>query len=217
MADPEGAGPDTTGALPPTRWAAAGSPSGYGEDFARMIDEGADVDGEARLADALAPRGARILDAGSGMGRVGAALQRRGHRVVGAEPDPALVRQSAATYPDLPVVPVEILGLTPERLREAGVPASYDLVVCVGNVLVYLGEGTERRVLTRLRELLADGGRILAGFRLTGHPTSGRDYPAEEFVEDATAAGLRVDARFGTYELHPANDEYVVWVLSAAG
>ena len=77
--------------LPPTRWELAGPANrGYGETFAQRVAEGADVDGEARLLDAMAPRRARILDIGSGMGRVAAALQARGHHVVATEPDPAL-------------------------------------------------------------------------------------------------------------------------------
>ena len=84
--------------LPPTRWELAGPANrGYGETFAQRVAEGADVDGEARLLDAMAPRRARILDIGSGMGRVAAALQARGHHVVATEPDPALRAQSLAT------------------------------------------------------------------------------------------------------------------------
>ena len=50
--------------LPPTRWALGGSKtSGYGERFAELIADGADVVGEARLADTLVERGATILDA----------------------------------------------------------------------------------------------------------------------------------------------------------
>ena len=85
----------------------------------------------------------------------------------------------------------------------------------VGNVLIYLGEDTERAVLAHLRSLLAPGGRILAGFHLSGIKSGSRTYPADEFVADATAAGLVVDWRFGSYELHAPNDEYAVWVLSA--
>lgn len=203
---------------PPTRWELAGERvSGYSETFARLVATGADVEGEARLADAMAPRGARILDAGSGMGRVAAALAARGHRVVAAEPDPALVDQSRRTYPDLPVLTCDILGLTPEVLADQGGSGEFDVVVCVGNVMLYLADGTEVAVLTRLRELLAPGGRILVGFHLQAGPSSARTYPAEEFVADVAAAGLRVDLRLGSYELHPANDEYGVWVLSPAG
>ena len=42
--------------------------SGYAGVFEGLIDRGEDIDGEARLADVLAPRAARILDAGAGMG-----------------------------------------------------------------------------------------------------------------------------------------------------
>jgi hypothetical protein len=127
--------------------------------------------------------------------------------VVATEPDPALREQSLATYADVPVLPHEALAL----------PAldPFDLIVVVGNVLIYLGEDTERDVLAHLRGLLAPGGRILAGFHLRAVKTGSRTYPADEFVDDASAAGLGVDWRFGSYELHPPNDDYAVWVLSA--
>jgi SAM-dependent methyltransferase len=159
-------------------------------------------------------RGARILDAGSGMGRIGAHLLAQGHRVTAAEPDPALVAQSRRTYPDLPVLPLEILALTPEALAAAGAPTSYDLVVCVGNVVVFVAEDTEVAVLERLGSLLAPGGRILVGFHLTGGPASARSYAPDDFVADAAAAGLRVDHRFGGYDLRPVDDQYAVWILS---
>ena len=201
----------TPDAPPPTRWALAGaSTDGYGQHFARLIAEGEDVDGEARLADALVPRGSRILDVGSGMGRVAEALRQRGHDVVAIEPDPALRAQSLSTYGDLTVLPLAALDLDP---AEHG---TFDLVVAVGNVMIFLGEGTEQSVLTRLREMLAPGGRLLAGFHLSAVRAGSRTYPADEFVTDADAAGLRVDQRFGTYELHPAADDYAVWILSTA-
>lgn len=194
---------------PPTRWQLADPATlGYADRFAELVASGADVEGEARLADALLPRGARVLDVGSGMGRVAAALAARGHDVVATEPDPALVARSRATYPDLDVLPHEALDLDPAQL------GGFDLVVAVGNVLVFLGEGTERDVLARLRSLLVPGGRVLAGFHLAGVGNGSRAYPAEEFVADAEAAGLVVVHRFGTYELHPPRDDYAVWVLS---
>ena len=195
--------------LPPTRWELAGEANrGYGETFAQRVAEGADIDGEARLADALAPRGARVLDIGSGMGRVAAALQARGHRVVATEPDPALRAQSRATYPDLEVLPHQALELDPAEL------GSFDLVAVVGNVMLFLGEGTERGVLERVRDLLAPGGRVLVGFHLTPIKAGSRAYPADEFVADVTAAGLRVVHRFGSYQLHEPADDYAVWVLT---
>lgn len=197
--------------LPPTRWELAQkSDGGYGPHFARLLAEGADVDGEARLADAMLPRGGRVLDVGSGMGRVAAALQTRGHLVVATEPDPSLREQSAATYPHLEVLPHQALELGPDQV------GAFDLVMAVGNVFIYLGEGTEVAVLNRLRALLAPGGRVLIGMELNGGKPESRVYPAPEFMTDAAAAGLAIDARFGSYELHPPNDEYAVWVLSVA-
>jgi SAM-dependent methyltransferase len=197
--------------LPPTRWELAGEDNrGYGAHFANLVARGEDVDGEARFADVLVPRGARILDVGSGMGRVAAALQARGHDVLATEPDPALREQSRATYPDLEVLPHQALALDPDEL------GTFDLVVLVGNVMVFLAEGTEVAVLERVRDLLGPTGRAAIGFHLQAVKAGARTYPADEFVADVTAAGLRVDHRFGSYELHPPDDEYAVWVLSRA-
>ncbi|MFI5426704.1 hypothetical protein [Aeromicrobium sp. UC242_57] len=44
----------------------------YVDRFRTLAAEGADLAGEARLVDAVVERGARILDAGCGPGRVGA-------------------------------------------------------------------------------------------------------------------------------------------------
>ena len=82
--------------------------------------------------------------------------------------------------------------------------------------MIFLAEHTERDVLARLAGLLAEGGRMLVGFNPVGGPTTSRAYPPEEFAADAAAAGLRVDLRAGTYELHPPTEEYAVWVLSRA-
>ncbi|MBM7518839.1 class I SAM-dependent methyltransferase [Nocardioides nitrophenolicus] len=208
---------DAPAPLPPTRWALGGSrTSGYAERFAELIADGADVVGEARLADTLVERGATILDAGSGMGRIGAHLLRLGHRVTAAEPDPALVAQSRRTFPDLPVVPLEILALTPDALAAAGAPVAYDLIVCVGNVLTFVAEDTEVAVLQRLGSLLAPGGRILVGFHLQQGPTTARVYPPDEFAADVAAAGLVVQHRFGGYDLRPVDELYSVAVLSRA-
>jgi SAM-dependent methyltransferase len=199
---------------PPSRWRQAGPANlGYGRHFADLLARGVDVDGEARLADALLPRGARVLDVGSGMGRVSEALRRRGHHVVPVEPDAALVAQSRETYPELDVLPLEALAVDATTLRAAGRPEQFDLVVAVGNVMVFLAEGTERATLARLGSLLAPGGRILAGFELEATKSHARSYPAVEFEADVAASGLRVELRAGSYELHPPRDDYAVWLL----
>jgi SAM-dependent methyltransferase len=201
--------------LPPTRWE-VGENAGFAAHFSELLATGADIEGEARLADAMLPRGATVLDAGAGFGRIGAALQRRGHRVVAAEKDPDLVAMAAEHYPDLPMLRADILALTPELLAESGHPAAYDLVVLVGNVMVLLAPDTERRALATLRDLLADSGRILVGFHPVRTFGNARDYPVDEFTADVEAVGMRVQHRFGSYELEPPSDEYVVAVLTRA-
>jgi SAM-dependent methyltransferase len=201
--------------LPPTRWALGGEAHlGYGRRFADLVARGEDVDGEARLADALLPRGARVLDAGAGMGRVTAALRSRGHDVTGIEPDRALVDQAESTYPGIGLLPLDILEVTPGTVGVRGGPTEFDLVVAVGNVFTLLAEGTERRALQTLRAVLTPGGRLLVGFHLTGGPAGSRAYPPEEFALDVEAAGLRVDLRVGGYDLRPPDAEYAVWLLS---
>jgi SAM-dependent methyltransferase len=208
-----------------TRWEQARSferaegQGGYGAHFARLMAEGVDIEGEARLADTLAPRHADILDAGSGMGRVGAALAARGHRVVGVDFDPEILDQSRRTFPELPLVESRLDELTPEKLREAGHPTAYDLVVCVGNVMILLAPDTERAVLANLAALLAPEGRLLVGFALSGAPSEfARPYPLAEFVADYEAVGLALVHRFATYDLQPftENSTYAVHVLQRA-
>lgn len=201
--------------LPRTRWESADS-AGYARHFADLIASGADVSGEARLADALTDRGARILDAGAGMGRIGAALAAAGHEVLAVEKDAGLVAELARHYPDLPHLCSDLLALDPDRLHEAGHRADFDLIVLVGNVMVLLAPGTERPVLERMRALLAPGGRILAGFHPAPAIPAARAYRFEEFAADAAAAGLAVQHRFGSYELAPPSEDYCVAVLTAA-
>jgi SAM-dependent methyltransferase len=206
--------------LPPTRWEAPIDVGrGYGAHFAELIAAGADLAGEARLADALAARHARILDAGSGMGRTAAALRRAGHQSVGVDLDARLVEQSRATYPDVPVAQVRLEQLDAAFLAAHRMPTEFDLVVCVGNVMVLLAEGSERTVLARFADLLAPCGRVLVGFSLVGAPPRSRVYPAEEFIADAEAAGLAVESRFATFDLRPFEPEgdFGVFVLAPGG
>ena len=208
-------GPPGAGDFPATRWE-SDDHSDFGRRFAGLVEDGTDLDGEARLVDVLAPRGARVLDAGSGMGRVCEALLRRGHQVTGVEKDPALVAQSRATYPEVVVVESDLLGVTPDLLAAHGRPTAYDLVVVVGNVMVLLAPDTERAVLTRLAAMLAPAGRMLVGFLMVGGPGNAHTYPEADFRADADAAGLVVQHRFGGYHLATDDPDFAVFVLARA-
>jgi len=75
----------------PPRWftdTGEGHSQWYVDHFRELATAGEDLEGEARMIDAMVPRQARILDAGCGQGRTGAALFPRGHQVVGIDADP---------------------------------------------------------------------------------------------------------------------------------
>ena len=85
-------------------------------------------------------------------------------------------------------------------------PTSYDLVVCVGNVMVLLaglGAGGARPA----GRPAGPRGPLLVGFSLVGAPPDSRVYPAEEFAADAAAAGLAVESRYATFDLRPFDPE----------
>lgn len=172
-----------------------------------MAAEGKDLDGEARLVDALASRGAAILDAGCGHGRVGGRLAELGHTVVGVDLDPVLI---AAAREDHPGSTWLVGDLAAVDLGSPDLPAPFDVVVCAGNVMTFLDPGTRRAVLANLRAHLAEDGRLAVGVG------AGRGYAFGEFFEDADAVGLEVDLRLSTWDLRPftPNSDFLVAVLS---
>ncbi|MGY1712334.1 class I SAM-dependent methyltransferase [Geodermatophilus sp. SYSU D00758] len=181
-----------------------GHSTAYVERFRRLAAEGFDLGGEARLVDALLPRGARVLDAGCGPGRVGAVLHAAGHRVVGVDVDPVLVAAAETDHPG----PRWLVG----DLAELDLGEAFDAIVCAGNVMTFLAPTTRGTVLARLRGHVADGGRAAIGFG------AGRGYPFDEFLDDARAAGWAPDLLLSTWDLRPFTDgsEFLVALLRPA-
>ncbi|MCG5462277.1 class I SAM-dependent methyltransferase [Micromonospora sp. MED01] len=193
----------------PTRWATDTGPEHsqwYIDRFRKLAAEGADLAGEARLVDALVAPGSRILDAGSGTGRVGAALAERGHTVVGVDADPALVDAARADYPGPTWLVADLAELDLPALGEA---EPFDAAVLAGNVLAFVAVGTEPEVLRRVAMHLRPDGVLTVGFGTE------RGYPLTAFDADAVAAGLRVEQRFATWDLRPWRDDapFAVTVL----
>lgn len=181
--------------------------SWYIQRWRTMAENGNDIVGEARLVDALVPRGARILDAGSGQGRLGGYLASVGHTVVGVDVDPALVAEAARQYPDATWRQGDLAELD---LPAAGIDGAFDAIVCAGNVITFAAPDTQREILRRFAAHLAPGGRALIGFG------AGRGYSFETFFSDVEAVGLVVDHRLGTWDLRPFTDDsdFLVAVLS---
>lgn len=174
----------------------------YIQRFRDLAARGTDLNGEARLIDAMVGRGARILDAGCGTGRVGGRLATLGHDVTGVDLDPELIAEAVAQHPG---AGWQVGDLAELKLAEP----PFDLIVCAGNVVTFVAPGTRVEVLRRFRDHLADGGRAVIGFG------AGRGYETAEFLTDAEAAGLTPDLLLGTWDLrpyHPAAD-FLVAVL----
>ncbi|GLZ62633.1 class I SAM-dependent methyltransferase [Micromonospora sp. NBRC 107095] len=185
----------------PTRWATDTGPEHsqwYIDRFRKLAAEGADLAGEARLVDTLVAPGSRILDAGSGTGRVGAALAQRGHTVVGVDADPALVAAARADYPGPTWLVADLAELDLPALGET---EPFDAAVLAGNVLAFVAVGTEPEVLRRVAGHLRPDGVLTVGFGTE------RGYPLTAFDADAVAAGLRVEHRFATWDLRPWRDD----------
>ena len=166
----------------------------YVERFRAMAAAGDDLDGEARLVDAMVRRHARILDAGCGPGRVGGRLHALGHRVVGVDIDPTLVAAAEEDHPG----PRWIVGdLAEVDLRSVGAESEFDVVVSAGNVMTFVERRSRRAVLANLARMLADDGRLVTGFG------DGRGYSFDDFAADAESAGLRFELRLATWDLRP--------------
>ncbi len=181
--------------------------SWYIQRFRDMAEAGNDLDGEARLIDALVPRGARILDAGCGPGRVGAFLHAQGHVVVGVDVDPALIHAAEADHPG----PTWVVGdLALLDLPERGIDGGFDVIVSAGNVMTFLAPSTRRMVLERLRSHVDPDGRVVIGFG------ADRGYEFDEFRADVIAAGLSVESEFATWDLRPftAASDFLVAILT---
>jgi SAM-dependent methyltransferase len=194
------------------RWVtdtAEGHSQWYVERFRRMAAEGADLAGEARLVDAMLPRGARVLDAGCGPGRVGAELHARGHTVVGVDVDPVLVEAARHDHPG----PTWLVGdLAHLDLPAEGVAEPFDLAVLAGNVMVFVAPGTEAEVLRRVAAHVVPGGAVVTGFH------TDRELTVAHFDEAVTEAGLRLEHRFATWDLAAWRDDadFAVSVLRRA-
>jgi len=181
----------------------------YVERFRQMAAAGADLVGEARLVDALVPRGARILDAGCGPGRHGGYLAKAGHDVVGVDVDPVLIAAATEDFPDATWLVGDLAELD---LPARGIAAPFDAILCAGNVMTFLAESTRAEVLRRMALHLRADGRAAIGFG------AGRGYDFPDFLADARAGGLVPDLLLSTWDLRPFEEtsDFLVAVLRRA-
>lgn len=182
----------------------------YVQRFRDMAARGEDIVGEARLVDAMLARRSRVLDAGSGVGRLGGYLHRCGHTVVGVDVDPDLVAAARADHPGVTWLVGDLAELD---LAAQGEPEPFDAAVCAGNVMLYVAPSTRGLVLERITAHLRPGGRLAVGFGL------GRGYALEEFRADCESAGLEEQLRLAGWDLQPWREDadFVVALLARPG
>lgn len=178
----------------------------YAERFRAMARTGRDLLGESRLVDALAPRGARLLDAGCGPGRHGGHLSRLGHTVVGVDIDPELVAAAAEDYPGATWLVGDLVSLD---LPAQGEPGPFDGALLAGNVMDFIPAEHQAEAVRRVAAHLVPDGFVVIGCRV------GRGFTPRDLDEASPAAGLRLEQRFATWDLRPwtADSDFCVSVL----
>jgi len=179
---------------PPNPWLGGEGLRGadYDRRFETLAAAGHDMHGEADLVCSLGVR--RVLDAGCGTGRVAIELSRRGLDVVGVDLDPAMLAAARAKAPGIEWIEGDLASVT--------LHACFDAVVMAGNVMVFVTPGTEGTVLATAARHLVPGGLLVAGFTLG----PGR-LDLATYDRLATAAGLELVERWGTWDRAPVTAE----------
>ncbi|MFB9731525.1 class I SAM-dependent methyltransferase [Ornithinimicrobium kibberense] len=182
----------------------------YVERFRVMGARGDDVEGESRLVDVLAPRGARLLDAGCGPGRHGGHLARLGHEVVGVDIDPVLVSAAREDHPDATWLVADLATLD---LAAEGQERPFDGALLAGNVLDFLPVEHRAAALGRVAAAVRPGGFVLVGCRVT------RGFTPADLDAALPSAGLTLQHRFATWDLRPWDEDatFAVSVLRRTG
>ena len=166
----------------------------YVERFRQMAASGRDLHGEARLVDTLAPRGARLLDAGCGPGRHGGYLAAQGHEVVGVDVDPLLIEAAREDHPDATWLVADLSRLD---LAALGEPEPFDGAMLVGNVMDFVPPEHRAAVIARIAAHLRPDGFLVVGSR------TAREYTPEDLDAALPDAGLVLEHRFSTFDLRP--------------
>ncbi len=169
----------------------------YAASLHQMALDGQDLEGEARLLDAIIAPGARVLDAGCGQGRIAAALHRRGHVVIGVDIDSVLMSEAQQVNPGPTYLLADLSALD---LESHGHADPMDAVVCAGNVITFVASGSEVAVLRALVRHLTPEGICVVGFQV-------ERYALVDFDRDLVEAGFMLEQRFATWDLRPWSDE----------
>lgn len=151
----------------------------------------------------------RVLDAGCGTGRAFEPLLRRGWEIVGCDVSAGMLAEARRKFPAVPVSMAD--------LRELPVLGSFDLVLCLNDVVNYLIEDGElERAVAGMAANLAPGGFLLFDantvslFRANHTPEA---VPGGTF--EMTVEGAGVEAH--VHRQRHFSEEELSMALAAAG
>ncbi|MEP6774423.1 MAG: methyltransferase domain-containing protein [Chloroflexota bacterium] len=153
-----------------------------------------DANTEADFIEGLTAGPGWVLDAGCGTGRVAIELARRGFSTTGVDISTTMLLQARRAAPHLDWRLGDIARVRLNR--------RYDLVLMAGNVMIFLANGTEGRVLRNMVRHIAPGGLLVTGFYLSMSRLQLEDYDTL-----ARLAGLRLQARYGGWQHEPWTTE----------
>jgi SAM-dependent methyltransferase len=173
---------------------------------------------EAMFLDIAFERGKRVLDLGCGAGRFATHLGDRCGSYLGVDASAQMIGAARKTCPDLAFAVADIVEFVAD-------PASYDVVLLMGNVLDCLHPVARRaRLLARCGTWLTPGGAIVGSSHLT-RPGETRGYYAEDYhgaqvenfrsslaeiVDEVESHGFEVALAARDYRVRPADWSY--WV-----
>lgn len=180
----------------------------YAKRFKELAAEGSDVHGEADFVSRLLPPPAKILDAGTGTGRVAVRLDELGYDVVGVDVDPEMLFVAAKEAPEMYWLLADLTTLE--------LDTEFDLVLVAGNTIPLLEDDTLAAACVRLAAHTVPGGLVVCGFGLDeAHlPGDCPVTPVEDFAAAMTAAGMIEVDRFSSWQGDPFDPDagYVVSV-----
>jgi SAM-dependent methyltransferase len=173
---------------------------------------------EALCLDLAFTPGNRVLDLGCGAGRFARRVQPLCGSYLGVDASPPMIETARKNLPELAFEVADIVEFSAQ-------PASYDLVLLMGNVLDYLHPEQRRaRLLTQCASWLAPGGAIVGSSHLT-KPGQARGYHCEDYhnasvcnfrcslaetIDEVECHGFEVAIAARDYRVKPADWSY--WV-----
>lgn len=153
----------------------------------------------------------RVLDAGCGTGRVAIELARRGVTVVGVDLDRSMLESAVEKAPEIEWFRADLSTLVLPHPSRPGRQRRFDIVVCAGNVMIFVQPGSEAMTVERMAAHLIPGGLLICGFQLRAG-----GYGVDQYDADCAAAGLQADERYSSWSRDPwtIDSGYAVFVHS---